>query len=103
MMLREFITLLGAAALGGHRFARVLLVGLLSAATLIGYSEASKKPIHIGVISFAEPGLRTHLDQSLIQGLREKGYVEGAILLSSGATLTATATAFRRWPRISPE
>jgi len=81
MMRREFITLLGAAALGGHRFARVLLVGLLSAATLIGYSEASKKPIHIGVISFAEPGLRTHLDQSLIQGLREKGYVEGANLI----------------------
>src|SRR3974377_1375011 len=80
MMLREFITLLGAATLGGHRFARVFLVVLLSPATLIGYSEASKKPIHIGVISFAEPGLRTHLDQSLIQGLREKGYFEGGNL-----------------------
>ena len=43
-------------------------------------SGESKKPIHIGVISFAEPALRTHLDQSLIRGLREQGYVEGTNL-----------------------
>jgi putative ABC transport system substrate-binding protein len=80
MKRREFVTFLGAAALGRSRLATVLSVGLLSAAALAD-SEASKKPIHIGVISFAEPGLRTHLDHSLIQGLREKGYVEGANLI----------------------
>jgi len=42
--------------------------------------EAKKASIHIGVISFAEPQLRTDLDQALIRGLRAQGYVEGANL-----------------------
>src|SRR5262245_41895529 len=61
--------------------ATMLLAGVLSIALLAtGYSGESKKPIHIGVISFAEPALRTHLDQSLVRGLREQGYVEGTNL-----------------------
>ena len=64
---------------------------LLIAFHATGYSGESKKPIHIGVISFAEPALRTNLDQSLIQGLREQGYVEGSTLPSSGATPTDRA------------
>ena len=60
----------------------MFLAGLLSAAApATGDSGAPKKPLHIGVISFAEPGLRTHLDQSLIQALREKDYVEGVNLI----------------------
>jgi hypothetical protein len=54
--------------------ARTFLAGALSIAFhATGYSEEAKKPIHIGVISFAEPALRTSLDQSLVQGLREQG------------------------------
>jgi putative ABC transport system substrate-binding protein len=61
--------------------ARTFLAGALSIAFhATGYSEEAKKPIHIGVISFAEPALRTSLDQSLVQGLREQGYVEGVNL-----------------------
>jgi putative tryptophan/tyrosine transport system substrate-binding protein len=61
--------------------ATTLLAGALSITSpTTGCSEEAKKPIHIGVISFAEPALRTHLDQSLVQGLREQGYVEGTNL-----------------------
>jgi putative ABC transport system substrate-binding protein len=64
------------------KLATMFLASLVSvAAPTIGYAEASKKPIRIGVISFAEARLRTHLDQSLIEGLREKGYVEGVNLI----------------------
>ena len=70
MRRREFITLLGAAAVAWPLATRAQQS-----------AKPSKKPIRIGVISFAEPGLRTHLDQSLIQGFREKGYVEGINLI----------------------
>ena len=40
-------------------------------------SGETKKPIHIGVISFSEAARRSNLDQSLVRGLREQGYVEG--------------------------
>jgi putative ABC transport system substrate-binding protein len=81
MRRREFIALLGGAALGESRLAMMFFAGLVSAtAPTTGYSGGSKKPIRIGVISFAEPRLRTHLDQSLIEGFREKGYVEGVNL-----------------------
>jgi hypothetical protein len=82
--------------------ATTFLAGVLSIAFhATGYSGESRKPIHIGVISFAEPALRTNLDQSLTQGLREQGYVEG--VNSSGATPTVTEAAFRRSRGISPE
>ena len=81
MRRRGFITLVGGMILR-WRLATTFFAGVLSVTTpATGYSEEPKKPIHIGVISFAEPGLRTHLDQSLIQGLREKGYVEGGNLI----------------------
>jgi ABC-type uncharacterized transport system substrate-binding protein len=57
-------------------FASVLSI----ASPVTSNSGEAKKPIHIGVISFTEPALRTHLDQSLIRGLREQGYVEGTNL-----------------------
>ena len=61
--------------------ATTFLASVLSITSLaISYSGEAKKPIHIGVISFAEPALRTDLDQSLIRGLREQGYVEGTNL-----------------------
>ena len=103
MSRRRLITLVEGTILR-RRLAATFLAGVLSIALhATGYSGESKKPIHIGVISFAEPALRTDLDQSLIRGLREQGYVKGSILLSSGATPTATEAAFRRSRGISPE
>jgi putative ABC transport system substrate-binding protein len=75
----EFITLIEVAILRWSRLATMFLALSVTTPTT-GYSGESKKPIHIGVISFAEPALRTDLDQSLIRGLREQGYVEGVNL-----------------------
>ena len=77
----EFITLVNGAILRWSGLAAVFLAGVLSITMLSpGYSGEAKKPIHIGVIAFSEPRLRTHLDQSLIRGLREQGYIEGVNL-----------------------
>jgi putative tryptophan/tyrosine transport system substrate-binding protein len=74
-------TLVNRAILKWNGLATTFLAGVLSIALhASGYSGETKKPIHIGVISFAEPALRTDLDQSLIRGLREQGYVEGTNL-----------------------
>ena len=53
---------------------------LFIASPATGNSGEVKKPIHIGVISFSEPARRSGLDQSLVRGLREQGYVEGTNL-----------------------
>jgi ABC-type uncharacterized transport system substrate-binding protein len=59
----------------------MLLAGLaLVAAPTAGYAQTSKKPIRIGLITFTERNLHAHLDHSLIEGLREKGYIEGVNL-----------------------
>ena len=77
----EFITLVNGAILKWSGLAAVFLAGVLSMTMLsTSYSGETKKPIHIGVIAFSEPRLRTHLDQSLIRGLREQGYIEGVNL-----------------------
>jgi putative ABC transport system substrate-binding protein len=77
----EFIRLVNGAILKWSGLAAVLLAGVLSITLLsTGYSGEAKKPIHIGVIAFSEPRLRTSLDQSLIRGLREQGYIEGVNL-----------------------
>jgi hypothetical protein len=99
MSRREFITLVEGTILR-RRLAATFLAGVLSIALhATGYSGESKKPIRIGVISFAEPALRTDLDQSLIRGLRRRGQPYYRV----GATPTATEAAFRRSRGISPE
>jgi putative tryptophan/tyrosine transport system substrate-binding protein len=61
--------------------ATTFLASVLSIASpATSNSGEAKKPIHIGVIAFSEPRLRTQLDQSLIRGLREQGYIEGVNL-----------------------
>src|SRR5262245_45777730 len=78
---REFTTLVSGAILKRSGVATTFLAGMLSITlSTTGYSGDAKKPIHIGVIAFSERALRTGLDQSLIRGLREQGYVEGVNL-----------------------
>ncbi|MGB8611787.1 MAG: ABC transporter substrate-binding protein [Pseudolabrys sp.] len=61
--------------------ATTFLASVLSIASpATSNSGETKKPIHIGVISFSEPARRSGLDQSLVRGLREQGYVEGTNL-----------------------
>ena len=76
----QFTKLVNRAISKWSGLATTLLAGVLSITSPATGSGEAKKPIHIGVISFAEPALRTHLDQSLVQGLREQGYVEGTNL-----------------------
>ena len=77
----EFAKLVNRAIPIWSRLATTFLASALSIASpATSNSGEVKKPIHIGVISFAEPALRTHLDQSLVRGLREQGYVEGTNL-----------------------
>ena len=77
----EFTKLVNRAISIWSGLATTFLAGVLSITSpTTGHSGEAKKAIHIGVISFAEPALRTHLDQSLIRGLREQGYVEGTNL-----------------------
>jgi putative ABC transport system substrate-binding protein len=65
---------------------RAILTGLAGFAscaimpTLAG-ARSQGRTIRIGVIAFAERGVRGHLEQSLIAGLRAKGYVEGVNLV----------------------
>ncbi|MGC1765784.1 MAG: hypothetical protein WA769_22930, partial [Pseudolabrys sp.] len=61
--------------------ATTFLASVLSIASpATSNSGETNKPIHIGVISFSEPARRSGLDQSLVRGLREQGYVEGTNL-----------------------
>jgi putative ABC transport system substrate-binding protein len=81
MRRRDVIQLLNRAISTWSGLATTFLASVLSVASpATSNSGEAKKPIHIGVISFAEPALRSHLDQSLIRGLREQGYVEGTNL-----------------------
>src|SRR5262249_36672142 len=77
----EFTTLVNCAIPNWSGLATTFLAVVLSIALhATSYSGETKKPIHIGVIAFTEQALRTDLDQSLIRGLRERGYVEGVNL-----------------------
>src|SRR5262245_28931638 len=77
----EFTTLVNGAILRRSGLAATFLAGMLSIILpTTGYSGEAKNPIQIGVIAFSEPALRIGVDQSLIRGLREQGYVEGVNL-----------------------
>src|SRR5688572_2061931 len=44
-------------------------------------AQPQSRPVRIGLIAFGEAALRAHLEQALIEGLRQQGYVEGRNLV----------------------
>jgi putative ABC transport system substrate-binding protein len=55
-------------------FALMLLIGALPPGAL---AQTAEKTLHVGILSSGSLELRESLDQALVQGLRDQGYVEG--------------------------
>ena len=78
----------GSAVESAHRGRRAVIKSLLALASLpIGalpcavLAQASEKTLRVGLLSSGTLELRESLDQALVQGLREQGYVEGRNLI----------------------
>lgn len=64
-----------------QRIAALAAGVLLLAAALAVRAQALEKQIHIGILVGGGLAQRGHLEQALLQGLREQGYVEGKNLV----------------------
>jgi len=62
-------------------FLAVLLVPLLAAALTTALAQTAAKTLHIGILSSGTHENRNSLEQSLVQGLRDQGYIEGKNLI----------------------
>jgi putative tryptophan/tyrosine transport system substrate-binding protein len=95
---REFITLLDGAtvassvacslwgdAVCGNRLAGLLIlfIAMLASGRVLAQSgsHTPKQTVTVGLIAFARSELRTDLERSLIEGLRQRGFVEGSNLI----------------------
>ncbi len=54
---------------------------LLLTAPVGGLAQSPDSKAHVGILVMGGPATRSHLEQALLQGLREQGYVEGKNLL----------------------
>ena len=63
------------------RIAVIATGALLLAAPPAGLAQAPEKTAHIGILVGGSLAQRGHLEQALLQGLREQGYVEGKNLV----------------------
>ena len=59
----------------------LLALAVLGAAPLSAKAQQLEKTLRIGVLSSGTIEARGHLEQSLVEGLRERGYVEGKNLV----------------------
>lgn len=62
-------------------FSGVAKTALICAIGLLSCAQAAEKQLHIGILSSGSEAARGGLEQSLLQGLRERGYVEGRNLV----------------------
>ena len=68
-----------------HRIRRVTVSALLTLAILpllwaippAAFAQSAEKTLHVGILSSGILENRSSLDQALVQGLRDQGYVEG--------------------------
>jgi putative tryptophan/tyrosine transport system substrate-binding protein len=65
----------------GFPFVVGLLASLLAAVTGVPGVEAADKALRVGILSSGTVELRGGLEQSLLQGLQDQGYVEGKNLV----------------------
>jgi putative tryptophan/tyrosine transport system substrate-binding protein len=63
------------------RFAAVVAAALWFGAPSAALAQSADKKLHIGILVGGSQASRFHLEQALLQGLREQGYVEGRNLL----------------------
>lgn len=61
--------------------ATLIRIAALALVPLAARGQSSGKPLRVGVIAFGSGSLNAHLQQSLLDGLRERGYVEGRNLI----------------------
>ncbi|MDQ2961990.1 MAG: ABC transporter substrate-binding protein [Pseudomonadota bacterium] len=64
-----------------QRIATIAAGVLLLTAPPAGVAQSPEKSAHIGILVGGSPAQRGHLEQALLQGLREQGYVEGKNLV----------------------
>lgn len=64
-----------------RRIAAVAAGALLLTASPAGLAQSPEKKAHIGILVGGSLAQRGHLEQALLQGLREQGYVEGKNLV----------------------
>jgi putative ABC transport system substrate-binding protein len=69
---------LGAALL---RLALLAAVALGCAVPAAALAQSTQGTLHIGILVGGSQGTRGHLEQALLQGLRDQGYVEGSNLV----------------------
>ena len=63
------------------RIAAIAAGALLLIAPPAGLAQSPEKKVHIGILVGGSLAQRGHLEQALLQGLREEGYVEGRNLV----------------------
>jgi len=63
------------------RFAAIAASALLLTAPALALAQSLEKTAHIGILVGGSLAQRGHLEQALLQGLREQGYVEGKNLV----------------------
>ena len=63
------------------RIAAIAVSALLLTAPVAGIAQSPEKKAHIGILVGGSLAQRGHLEQALLEGLREQGYVEGKNLV----------------------
>jgi putative ABC transport system substrate-binding protein len=61
--------------------ATIIRLAVLATIPLTGAAQTRQKPLRVGLIAFGNGSMNTHLQQALIDGLKQRGYVEGQNLI----------------------
>jgi putative tryptophan/tyrosine transport system substrate-binding protein len=64
-----------------HNTVFVVAALVLSTLSLAVFAQLAEKTMHVGILSSGTLENRSRLDEALVQGLREQGYVEGKNLI----------------------
>jgi putative tryptophan/tyrosine transport system substrate-binding protein len=59
----------------------LIRLAALALLPLAGYSQTKDKPLRVGLIAFGNGSMNAHLQHALVEGLKQRGYVEGQNLV----------------------